>query len=132
LTAALFFFLLALALGVLLNGIRVALSFYQKKSLTLAPDGRNPDRDPAFRKWTEEARILWNSPGFFESLSVGRFAADAVALVAGANFLSRFPGFGWIGGYLLAAVMTFIVSHWGAALLAKAYAPSLGGAALRV
>jgi CBS domain containing-hemolysin-like protein len=63
---------------------------------------------------------------------VGRFAADAVALVAGANFLSRFPGFGWIGGYLLAAVMTFIVSHWGAALLAKAYAPSLGGAALRV
>jgi putative hemolysin len=129
-TAALSLLLLALALGVLLNGIRIALSFYQKESLTLAPDGRNPDKDPALRKWMEEARVLWNTPGFFESLSVGRFAADAVALCAGANLFAHIPGFGRGGGYLLAAVVAFIVSHWGASLLAKAYAHSLGGAAL--
>lgn len=130
-TAPLLFFLLALALGVLLNGIRIVLSFYQKESLTLAPGARNPDKDPALRKWIEDARVLWNTRGFFESLSAGRFAADAVALCSGASLFSRIPGFGWALGYPLTAILTFIVSHWGAALLARAYAPSLGGAALR-
>ena len=49
-TAALFFFLLALAVGVLLNGIRIALSFYQKESLTLAPDGRNLTKTMVLRQ----------------------------------------------------------------------------------
>jgi CBS domain containing-hemolysin-like protein len=129
-TTPLFFLLAALAFGVLLNGIRIALSFYQKDGISIAPGSRNPEKVPAFRKWIEEARLLWNAPGFFESLSVGRFAADAVALCAGANLFSRLPGIGWWAGYLLAAILTFIVSHWGASLLAKAYAPSLGGIAL--
>ncbi len=130
-TAALLFFILALALGVLLNGIRIALSFYQKDGVSLAPASRNPDKDPAFRKWVEEARALWNTPGFFESLSVGRFAADALALACGAIVFTHLTGSHWVGGYLLAALVAFGVSHWGTALLAKAYAPWLGGAALR-
>jgi CBS domain containing-hemolysin-like protein len=129
-TTPLFFLLAALAFGVVLNGIRVALSFYQKDGISIVPGSRNPEKVPAFRKWIDEARVLWNAPGFFESLSVGRFAADAVALCAGANFFSRLPGVGWWAGYLLAAILAFVVSHWGAALLAKAYAPSLGGFAL--
>ncbi len=131
-TAALIFFILALALGVLLNGIRIALSFYQKDGLPLAPAARNPDKDPEFRKWIEEARTLWNTPGFFESLSVGRFVADAVALFCGGGLFARLTGSHWAAGYLIAALLAYGVSHWGASLLAKAYAPWLGGPAMGI
>jgi putative hemolysin len=119
-------FVCFLALGVLLNGIRTALAFYQKQNLALSVSGK----DPAFRKWTEEAQELWTRPGFFEGLSLGRFFADAGALFAGALVFYHL-GFGWGFGFILAAVITYLASHWGSSLLAKAYAPSLGGFAIQ-
>ena len=115
-------FVLLLALGVVLNGIRTALGFYQKQNLALTISGK----DPAHRKWIDEAQELWTAPGFFESLSVGRFVADAGALFFGAVFFNGL-GFAWGWGYALAALLAYLASHWGVSLLAKAYAPSLGG-----
>ena len=125
LTAVLFPFAGFLALGVLLNAIRTGLGFYQKQNLTLSISGR----DPAFRRWVEDAQELWSRPGFFEALSLGRFAADVGALFFGALAFNH-PGLGWGQSFVLAAAVTYIVSHWATALFAKAYAPSLGGVLL--
>jgi putative hemolysin len=119
-------FVLFLALGMLLNAIRTTLSFYQKPNLTLSI----PGKDPAFRRWVEQAQELWTRPGFFESISLGRFASDAVALFAGAVFFHR-VGLEWGAGFVLAAVLVYVCNHWGTSLLAKAYAPSLGGFAIQ-
>jgi putative hemolysin len=118
-------FVLFLALGFLLNGIRTALAFYQKQNLALSVSGK----DHAFRKWTEEAQGIWTRPGFFEGLSLGRFFADAGSLFSGA-LLFNLCGMGWGYGFILAALITYTISHWGSSLLAKAYAPSLGGVAI--
>jgi putative hemolysin len=119
-------FVLFLALGILLNGIRTALAFYQKQNLALSVAGK----DPAFRKWTEDAQDLWTQPGFFESLSLGRFFADVGALFSGALFFNHL-GMGWGWGFAVAAILTYLASHWGTSLLAKGYAPSLGGFAIQ-
>jgi hypothetical protein len=111
-----------LVLGVLLNGIRTALGFYQKQNLALSVSGK----DPAFRKWIEDAQELWTRPGFFESLSLGRFFADTAALFSGTAFFNLL-GMPWGWAFFVAGVVTYLVSHWGASLLAKAYAPVLGG-----
>jgi putative hemolysin len=118
-------FLIFLALGIFLNGIRTALSFYQNENLDLTLSGQ----DAAFRRWTEEAQALWTRPGFFESLSLGRFFADAAALFSGALLFNRI-GLGWGSAYALTAVIVWLASHWGASLVAKAYAPRLGGFAI--
>jgi len=115
-------FVLFLALGILLNTIRTALSFYQKPNLDLTVSGK----DPAFRRWVESAQELWTRPGFFESVSLGRFISDAVALFAGSVFFHRL-GLERGAGFVLTATVVYLCSHWGASLLAKAYAPSLGG-----
>lgn len=124
--AVLFPFAGFLALGSLLTAIRTGLGFYQKQNLALSISGR----DPAFRRWVEDAQELWARPGFFEALSLGRFVADTGALFLGA--LTFFHvGLGWGLSYLLAAVVTYVVSHWAAALLAKTWAHHLGGALLQ-
>ncbi len=115
-------FVFFLALGMLLNAIRTALSFYQKPNLDLT----GPGKDPVFRRWVETAQELWTRPGFFESISLGRFVSDAVALFSGTVFFYRF-GLEWGAGFVLTAVVVYLCSHWGASLVAKAYAPSLGG-----
>lgn len=124
--AAFYPFVLFLALGFLLNGLRTVLSHYQKQSLDLAVSAR----DPAFRRWVEEAQGIWTRPGFFEAMSLGRFLADVCALFAGAMGLSR-AGLDWGWAFTLAAVIVYLVSHWGAPLVGKAYAPSLGGVAIQ-
>jgi putative hemolysin len=116
-----------LTVGIVLNGIKTALGFYQKQSLDLTLSGR----DESFQKWVEEAQALWMRPGFFESLSIGRFVADAGALLTGTLVLTRWSGLPWVAGFALTALLTYLLSHWASALLAKAYAPSLGGAAIR-
>jgi putative hemolysin len=126
-SSALFSFALFLVLGVLLNGIRIALGFYQKQNLALTVSGK----DPAFRNWIEDAQELWTRPGFFESLSLGRFLADALALFFGAAAFAGIPGITWGWAFAGAAVLTYLTSHWGASLLAKAFAPSLGGFVLQ-
>jgi putative hemolysin len=120
--SALYPFVLFLALGVLLNGIRTALGFYQKQNLALTISGK----DPAHRDWIEEAQELWTRPGFFESLSLGRFFADIGALFYGTAFFNML-GIGWGWAFGFTAVLTYLLAHWGASLLAKAYAASLGG-----
>jgi putative hemolysin len=126
LASALIPFLLFLTLGVLLNGIRIALGFYQKQNLELTVSAR----DPAFRRWIDEAQDLWTKPGFFESLSLGRFSADVGALYFGAQTFNML-GVSWGWALLLAAALTYLAPHWGASLFAKAYAPSLGGTVIR-
>src|SRR5690606_19325002 len=125
--SAFFPFALLLALGVVLNGMRTALGFYQKQNLALTISGK----DPAHRKWIEEAQELWTAPGFFEALSLGRFVADAGTLFFGAVFFNGLGVDAWGWSYVLAAVLAYLASHWGVSLLAKAYAPSLGGVVIQ-
>jgi CBS domain containing-hemolysin-like protein len=120
-------FFIFLAVGVVLNGIKTALGFYQKQSLDLTL----ATREERFQQWVEEAQALWIRPGFFESLSIGRFLSDAAALFVGTCALSGLFGLSWGPAFTTAGVLTYLFSHWGSALLAKAYAPFLGGAALQ-
>jgi len=120
-------FILFLLVGVVLNGIKTALGFYQKQSLDLTL----ATREERFQKWVEEAQALWIRPGFFESLSIGRFLSDAAALFTGPLVFSRLFDMSWGYGFVVAGFLTYLLSHWGSALVAKAYAPSLGGVALQ-
>jgi putative hemolysin len=118
---------LFLAVGILLNGIKTALGFYQKQSLDLTLS----TREESFQKWVEEAQALWVRPGFFESLSIGRFIADACALFTGALAFSRLFSFPWALAFGFASAITYLLSHWASSVAAKAYAPSLGGFAIQ-
>jgi putative hemolysin len=103
------------------------LGFYQKQSLDLTLSAR----EESFQKWVEEAQALWIRPGFFESLSIGRFVSDAASLFTGALVFSRLFALPWTTAFAVAGILTYLLSHWGSALLAKAYAPSLGGFAIQ-
>ena len=122
---AFLFFILALSLSGILSGIKTVLGFYQKQNLDLALSADSP----RFREWIDRASKLWKTPGFFESLSLARFLFEACALFYGTAFFLAFSiSFG--GAFFLAALVVYIVTHWGIPLLAQAQAPSLGGLAL--
>lgn len=119
-------FILTLSLAGVLSGIKTVLGYYQKQDLDLALSADSP----RFRDWIDKASRLWKSPGFFESLSVGRFLFEASSLYFGARFLTTiFPmGSGW--AFALSGLVVYGVPHWGVPILAQAYAPALGGLAL--
>ncbi len=121
-------FILALVLSGVLSGIKTVLGFYQKQNLDLALSGSSS----RFQEWIENATQLWKKPGFFESLSIGRFFFDMLALFCGAMaFYETFPlAWGW--AFSFSAALIYLVSHWSVPVLALAYAPSLGGLALRL
>jgi putative hemolysin len=126
--SALFPFAVSLLVGVLLNGIKTTLGFFQKQDLDLLVS----DKESGFHRWVKDAEALWIKPGFFESLSLGRFLADAVALFSGAVLFAGTLKLGWGLAFTVAAVIVYLASHWGSSVLSKAYAPYLGGVAIHL
>ncbi len=118
-------FILALALGGVLSGIKTVLGFYQKQDLDLALSADSP----RFRDWMDSASKLWKTPGFFESLSLGRFLFEALAIFCGAEALYGMTPANWGWAFAISALVVYLVVHWGVPILAQAYAPSLGGLA---
>jgi CBS domain containing-hemolysin-like protein len=121
-------FALSLILSGLVSAMKLILGFYQKQSLNLALSGDSP----LFQKWIEEASNLWKRPGFFESLSIGRFFFDCSSIYFGAIFWVELLPIGWGLAFAVSILTTFTISHWAVPLASQAYAPSLGGAALRM
>ncbi len=117
-----------LTLGVILNGIRTVLGFYQKQNLALSVSGK----EPGFRKWIDDAQELWTRPGFFESLSLGRFFADAAALFFGTRAIGATFGVATGVAFACAGLATYLFCHWGASVFGKAFSALLGGAAIRL
>jgi CBS domain containing-hemolysin-like protein len=121
-------FLLSLAFSGLLSGIKTVLGYFQKQNFDLALSSDSPH----FKEWMEEAAQIWKRPGFFESLTIGRFLFDASSLFFGASALTRSLPIGWGLAFTISALATFAISHWGLSLLAQAKAPALGGLALKL
>ncbi len=121
-------FILTLTLSGVLSGIKTVLGFYQKQDLDLALSGSSS----RFQDWIENANKLWKKPGFFESLSTGRFLFDSLTLFLGATTLTGIFSMNWGWGFALSALGVYLTSHWCIPMLAQAYAPSLGGLALRI
>jgi len=91
-----------------------------------------PGISPHLQDWIENANKLWKKPGFFESLSTGRFLFDSLALFLGATVLTGVFSMAWGWGFAVSALGVYLTSHWCVPMLAQAYAPSLGGIALRI
>jgi len=121
-------FILAVTLSGVLSGVKTVLGFYQKQDLDLALSGSSS----RFQQWIENASEVWKNPGFFESLSVGRFVFDAVALFFGANAFSEIFQMTWGWAFVSAGAIIYLISHWGVSIVAQAYAPALGGSALHL
>lgn len=119
-------FILALAIGSVLSGIKTVLGYYQKQNMDLSLAGDSQ----RFRNWIDSSSKLWTMPGFFESLSIGRFLFDMVALYFGAAAWVKLFSLGWGYAFALSAMTVYLISHWGIAILSQAFAPSLGGLAL--
>jgi len=123
---ALILFFLALALAGVLSGIKTVLGFYQKQDLDLALSADSP----RFRDWLDNASKIWKAPGFFESLSVGRFILEALAIFCGTQAVFAMSPATWGWAFTFSALVVFLVVHWGVPIVAQAYAPSLGGLAM--
>ncbi len=123
---ALILFVLSLMLGGILSGVKSILSFFQKQNLDLS---LSPDSE-RIAKWVDQASATWHRPGFFESLVLGRFLADCLALFFGSSLLANLFPIDWGLAFFLSGLATFVLSHWAMPLAAQAFAPSLGGAAL--
>ena len=128
LKALLVFALSASASGIL-AGIRSVLGFFQGQNSELTLTGTSSET----RQIVEKSLAIWGKPGFFESIALGRYVFDGIAILAGAFYLhSLFPtARTWIlaGGAILGS---FAVSHWIYPMLAQAFSPSLGKTALRL
>jgi CBS domain containing-hemolysin-like protein len=123
----LFFFLAAGASGVL-SGIKTVIGFFRGQNSEHSLNGES-----ALTKAIVERSIaLWEKPGFFESLSVGRFLLDGVALLAGTHYLAfLFPQTSLVTLGLVSILFAFTIAHWLFPVLAQAFSPSLGKWALR-
>ena len=121
-------FILALTFSGLLSGVKTVLGFYQKQDLDLTLSGSSS----RFQDWIEHAARLWKRPGFFESMSIGRFIFDSFALFFGARFFVDALSMAWGWGFTVSALVIYLISHWGIPVLAQAYAPSLGGMSHRL
>ncbi len=124
--SALAFFIPSIILSGILSGMRLVLGFYQKQNLDMALS-RGSAR---FQRWIEGAASQWNRPGFFESMSAGRFTLDCIAVFSGSLSLVRLSPLGWGPAFAMSALIVFCVAHWAIPLAARTYAPNLGGPAI--
>jgi putative hemolysin len=121
-------FLIAAILSGVLSGIKTVLGFFQRQNSDHSLNGESTKT----KEIIEKATVLWEKPGFFESISLGRFILDGLAIIAGVFTLqSLFPGMSFLTQCILSLLGSFLISHWLFPLLAQALSPILGKSALR-
>lgn len=113
----------------LLSGIKTVIGFFQAQNIEHSLNGESPQ----YQAIIDRSRALWGKPGFFESISIGRFFLDGAAVIAAVRYMTfLFPETGYFTLGLVSIAMSFAISHWLFPILAQAFAPSLGRWALRV
>jgi len=122
-THSLSVFFIAAGLSGVLAGIKTVIGFFQGQNIEHALQGESPQ----FQAIIERSRTIWEKPGFFESIGLGRFFLDGAAVIGAVRYLySLFPesGMGTLGAISIA--ICFLISHWFFPILAQAFSPSLG------
>src|SRR4029078_12316465 len=112
-----------------LSGSKTVLGFFQSQNNENALNGATH----SIKRVIERASAIWSKPGFFESITLGRFVLDGAAILASVTYLQTlFPSARIL--YLGAFSMTisFVVSHWMIPMFAQAFSPSLGGTAIQL
>ncbi len=122
-------FLFCSGLSGILSGIKTVIGFFQRQNT----EHRLNNEPSQVQSIIQRAAKAWEKPGFFESISMGRFLLDGVALLSGMRFLEGIvPGFRHSTIALITLAACFAISHWIFPVLAQAFSPSLGNWALRV
>jgi putative hemolysin len=124
----LYFMAFSAASGIL-SAVKSVLSFFQRQNLEHSLHGESEKTQSVVAM----AVAIWKKPGFFESISLGRFLFDCGAVLTGMQYLqSLFPFTPLFNLGLITLLITFIIGHWIFPVLAQAFAPSLGPWAIRI
>ncbi len=125
----LLYFLVAACASGILSAVKTVLGFFQRQNSEHSLHSESVKTQAL----VAEATKVWAKRGFFESISLGRFLLDGIAIINGMHYLQCIlPGNQLAGLGLVSLVLTFLISHWAFPILAQAFAPSLGNIALRV
>ncbi len=109
--------------------MKTVIGFYQRQNSDHAVKNESSE----IQAIVAAANVVWEKPGFFESISVGRFICDGSAILTGIFYLqSVLPNSRLFNLGLAALFLTFVISHWIFPVLAQAFSHSLGKWALRV
>ncbi len=109
----------ALFFSGVLSGIKTVLGFLQKQN---SEHGLNANND-RIALLIDDAKKIWTKPGFFESLSLGRFVLDTLAVLCANHFIHQlFPITPFWLITLFTILFCYATSHWFFPLLAQAYA----------
>jgi putative hemolysin len=128
-THSLSVFFIAAGLSGILAGVKTVIGFFQGQNIEHALNGESPQ----FQAIIDRSRALWDKPGFFESIGLGRFFLDGAAVIAAVRYLAGlFPetGMATLGAFSIA--LCFFISHWLFPILAQAFSTSLGKWAPRI
>ncbi len=121
-------FAVSITLSGILAGMRTVLAYYYGQS-----NGHihNPEND--LQALIKKSVQAWQKPGFFESISLGRFLLDGTALLSLTRyFYATFTGWTYVTSAVVALPFIFLISHWLFPFLGRLFAPRLGPTALRV
>ncbi len=122
------FALCAIGSGIL-SAVKSIIGFFQRQN-----SGSSITDEPLLtQNLVKDATTLWTKPGFFESISLGRFLFDGGTVLSGIHTLERlFPQTGIIKLGLYTLIPTYLISHWIFPVLAQAFSPYLGIWAVRI
>lgn len=122
-------FILSTAASGFLGGMKTVIGFFARQNVEHALNGRAA----LYSKVIERANQVWGRPGFFESISLGRFFLDGAAILSGVLCLQViFTGLRVFTLGAISLAISFAISHWLIPMLAQAFSPTLGRMALRL
>ena len=120
-------FFVSAGLSGLLGGMKTVIGFFRGQNSEHSLNGESAQIKAIIARST----TLWEKPGFFESISVGRCLLDGFALLAGTRYLAYlFPDTGFMTLGLISILLGFAIAHWLFPILGQAFSPSLGKWAL--
>lgn len=121
------FFAATVSSGVL-SAMKTVIGFFRGQNSEHTLHGESSET----KAIVERSTVLWEKPGFFESVSMGRFILDGAAILAGTRYLAYlFPESAITTIGIISILLSFSISHWIFPILAQAFSPSLGPWALR-
>ncbi len=122
-------FLLSAGLSGILSGVKTVIGFFHGQNSDHTLNGDSAGTQAIIAR----SHVLWNKPGFFESISIGRFFLDGAAILSLTHYLSfLFSESSRVTLGLISILFSFTISHWLFPILAQAFSPSLGKWSLRV
>ena len=122
-------FILSTVASGLLGGMKTVIGFFARQNVEHTLNGKAAQ----YSHVIEKANRVYERPGFFESIGLGRFLLDGAALLSGVLCLQViFTGFRVFTLGAISLTVSFAISHWLLPMLAQAFSPSLGRTALRM